>query len=420
MTYGVKAGALLALTLGCSTRSLILDLKGDGGRSGGIPFGGNVGTGGGEHRACVPGDDGPRDRAPPVAFDATMAPGAPVLIQRPAGPLGGAPRALAVADLDADGRPDLVVTGDEVVSVLVNVGAGGFAPRVDYPITAGSTSIAIGDVNGDKRPDIVVGGEGGGSVELLINSGEARFRNVALCLCGGLEPSVALGDLDGDGSLDIVLANRLGSDPSTSGDLVVLLNDDVSPFQQEPAHYAAGPQPRSVAVGDVNGDNHPDVVVAGVCSVSLLLNAGDGHLGEAVRYETLTGTVALADVDGDGDLDIVDTGHGGWSVDVLLNAGGGHFGAPSGNAVASPAQTAIGDLDGDGRVDLVVAEQAGDYGLGVLLGTGGGLFGTLLQYPPQLHGGYQAVVAADVDGDGKLDVATAGEKGVTVFLNRTP
>ena len=120
-----------------------------------------------------------------------------------------------MADLDADGRLDVVAAADALVSVLVNAGEGAFAPPVDYPITAGSTSIAIGDVDGDGRPDIVVGGDGGGSVELLLNTGGARFRNVALCLCGGLSPSVALGDLDGDGSTDVVVANRLGEDGKT-------------------------------------------------------------------------------------------------------------------------------------------------------------------------------------------------------------
>jgi hypothetical protein len=324
-----------------------------------------------------------------------------------------------MADLDADGRLDVVAAADGVVSVLVNAGAGTFAAPVDYPITAGSTSIAIGDVDGDGWPDIVVGGDGGGGVELLVNTGGAHFRNVALCFCGGLSPSVALGDLDGDGSTDVVVANRFGEDGSKSGDLVVLLNHEAAPLEHDPVHYAAGAEPRSVAVGDVNGDGRPDVIVASVCAVSVLLNAGDGRLADAVPYETVTGTIALGDVDGDSDLDIVDTGAAAWSADVLLNDGKGVFGAPSGHPAAASAQAAIGDVNDDGFADLVVPQGAGDYGFGLMLNDGAVHFGPLLEYARH-SGGYRAVALGDVDGDAKVDIVVAGGEGVTAYLNRSP
>jgi hypothetical protein len=420
MTYGGKGGVLLALALGCSTRSLNLDLRGEGGRVDGVPSGGHMGTGGAPPRGCFPEDDGASGRTAPVSFDGLFAAGAPTFVQAAPTPIAGSPGAIALADLDADGRLDVVVAADGILSVLLNAGAGALAAPVAYPITAGSTSIAIGDVDGDGRPDIAVGGEGRGRVELLLNTGGARFRNVALCLCGGLSPSVALGDLDGDGSTDVVVANRVGEDGRSSGDLVVLLNDDASPFKNDPAHYAAGGEPRSVAVQDVNGDARPDVIVAGVCGVSVLLNAGGGQLAHAVRYETVTGSITLADLDGDGDVDIVDTGTSAWTADVLLNDGKGVFGAPSGNPVASPAQTALGDLNGDGFADLVVAQGAAAFGFGIMLNDGGGRFGSLFEYARRSdHGAdYRAVAIGDVDGDASPDVVLAGGAGVTVYLNR--
>src|SRR3982751_3097587 len=209
-------------------------------------------------------------------------------------------------------------------------------------------------------------------------------------------------------SPDVVVANRFGEDGNKSGDLVVLLNHEAAPLEHDPVHYAAGTEPRSVAVADVNGDGRPDVIVASVCAVNVLLNAGGGRLADAVPYETVTGTIALGDVDGDGDVDIVVTGAAAWSADVLLNDGKGLFGPPSGHPAAAPAQAAIGDVNDDGFADLVVPQGAGDYGFGVMLNDGAAHFGPLLEYARHGGGGYRAVALGDIDGDAQVDIVVAG------------
>ena len=429
MTSGVKAGVLLAvlpvLTLACTTRRLSLELKGHDGHEGGFRGDGGRGDGPGRH-ACDPAADaGPGDENAPAAFAGNDTPGAPRLVARGSSALGAPARALAIADLDGDGRPDVVTTGvgtsgASTLSVLLNAGGGAFAPRADYSINGGATSLAIGDLNGDGRPDVVAGGEGGFGVEVLLNAGAGVLRGFALCACGGQSPAVALGDLDGDGRTDIVAGNRRETGQETSGDLVVVLNGGDDVFKNEPVHYGTGVDPRSVAVGDVNGDGRPDVVVGGVCGASVLLNAGDGTLAEPVRYETATGTVALQDLDGDGDLDIVNTGNFGWTVDVLVNAGGGAFGVAHANPVAHPMQTAVGDVNRDGRADLVVAEQSSDYGLAILLNEDGARFAHLFQYAPDTMGGYRALALADVDGDGSAEIVAAGDAGLSVFTIAAP
>jgi hypothetical protein len=245
------------------------------------------------------------------------------------------------------------------------------------------------------------------------------FRELAFCLCGGSYPTVALADVDANGALDMIVASRRGQDPDTNGNLVVFLNDGANLFAKAPNGYAAGAEPHSLAVGDVDGDGRVDVVTAGACGGSVLLNAGGGRLAGTTPYGSVRGNVILQDVDGDGALDVINTDRNRWTVDVLPNDGEGLFLMPIGNAVQSPVQTAVGDLNGDGRADLVVATETSDRGFSVLLNEGEGRFGAPLNYRVPDAPALVTMALADIDGDGRLDLAVTGDSSVTLFMNRS-
>jgi len=306
-------------------------------------------------------------------------------------------------------------------------------------------SIAIGDVNGDGHPDLVVadslqcGNCTNGGVSVLLGNGDGTFQAPVTYSSGGYNASsVAIGDVNGDGHPDLVIANQCQSIDQNGnclgpGEVGVLLGNGDGTFQAPITFNSSGYSSDSVAIADLNGDGHLDLVVANQCadtscvngSVSVLLGNGDGTFQAPVGYNSggyTTNSVVIGDLNGDGHPDLVVANEcqdnncsGGYLgiVGVLLGNGDGTFQAAvtynTGGYVAS--SVAIGDLNGDGHPDLVVANQCVDSNCangsaGVLLGNGDGTFQTAVGYS---SGGYIAasVAITDLNGDGKLDLAIA-------------
>ncbi len=227
--------------------------------------------------------------------------------------------------------------------------------------------------------------------------------------------SMAVGDLNGDGKLDLAVAN------SSSTDISVLLGNGDGTFQPATS-YGAGVGPWSVVVGDFNGDGKPDMAAANwggfTGSVSVLLGNGDGTFQTAANYGTgmFPVFVAVGDFNGDAKLDLAVANRGG--ISVLLGNGDGTFQRAVNYALFSrPQSIAVGDFNSDGKLDLLVADNAEPGGVAVLLGRGDGSF--------QLAGGYatgpypQSIAVRDLNGDGKLDVAVAAGSGaISVLLGK--
>jgi hypothetical protein len=341
---------------------------------------------------------------------------------------------VAIGDLDGDGRSDLAVANyglypnyGNTVSVLRNTSSGGgnvaFAAKVEYVTGTGPLFVAIADLNGDGSRDLAVAINGtsstaGNTVSVLSNLGNGTFVAEADYDTGSYPICVAIGDLDDDGWPDLVVPN-LGDSPDYIRRVSVLRNLGDGSFSAR-VEYAVGLNPRSVAIADLNGDSRLDLAVAneGSNTVGILSNLGDGTFLTRVEYGAIPATyVAVGDLDGDGRPDLAGPNYDGSdTVGVLRNLGNGTFSAKADYATgAGPSSVAIGDLNGDGRPDLVVS-NANSSNVSVLLNLGNGTFAAHIEYVT--GDSPYSIAIGDLNGDGSPDLAVANSDSGTVSILR--
>jgi uncharacterized membrane protein len=308
---------------------------------------------------------------------------------------------IVVADVNGDGRLDLVVangclgsncaTGS--VGVLLGKGDGTFEKVVTYSSGAASvfgSHVAVGDLNGDGKLDLAVATTGAGCgngcpqglVAVLLGKGDGTFNKAKNYSTGGFDAIgwVAIADVNGDKKPDLLVANYCATEcsfPPAQGSVGVLLGKGDGTFRAAKTYPSGGDGAVSVAVADLNKDGKPDLLVANcgplACgpgspggNVAVLIGNGNGTFKPAVRYLAANSpfNVVAADVNGDGNFDIVvsnwGTSNGGTndgSVTVLLGKGNGAFLPaqvfPSGGAEAP--SVAVADVNKDGRPDIVLA-----------------------------------------------------------------
>jgi hypothetical protein len=402
---------------------------------------------------------------------------------------------LVAGDFTGDGHVDLAVVNynGNSVSVLLGNGDGTFRPGVTYPAGLNPISIVAGDFNGDGKLDLATGNWGDGTVSVLLGNGDGTFQppvssepgiavdsivagdfarhgdldlavatvaNVTLLLgngngtfqpqlragtAAGASPfSLAAGDFTGNGRLDVAVANL------SSNNVSVLLGNSDGTFQPQ-VSYPVGPTPESIVAGDFNSDGRLDLAIlntnefggGGPGSVSVLLGNGGGTFQPQVAYSVgaYPGSIVAGDFARNGRLDLVVADADG--VQILLNNGDGSFQPAktvaagicgtlvAGNPLSISGALVTGDFNGDGKLDLAVA-NAVSHEVSVLLGNGDGTFLPATTFAAgftsqsSFFDASEALVAADFNGDGKLDLAVAdggspgsgqdAAGGVIVFL----
>ncbi|MEH1898042.1 MAG: FG-GAP-like repeat-containing protein [Nostoc sp.] len=333
---------------------------------------------------------------------------------------GTNPKSVTVADIDGDGKKDLVIanSGDDNISVLLNDGSGGFGTPTNYTVGVSPSFVAVADFDGDSKLDFVVTNSGDNNISVLLNDGSGGFGTPTNFTVGTNPNAIAVADFDGDGKKDLVVAN------SDDNNISLLLNDGSGGFGT-PTNFTVGTNPNAIAVADFDGDGKKDLVVANSNdnNISLLLNDGSGGFGTPTNFTVGTNphAIAVADFNGDGKLDLVVANSDDNNVSVLLNDGSGGFGTPTNFTVGTnPNAIAVADIDGDGKKDLVVA-NSGSANVSVLVNDGNGGFGTATKFTVGLNP--ESVALEDLNGDSKLDlvIANSDDNNISVlFANSDP
>ncbi len=307
-----------------------------------------------------------------------------------------------------------------------------FGPPVTYRVGNGPASVAIADINGDGKPDIIVANGQSNNVTVLLGDGRGEFRQSrgSPWPAGKSPNDIAIADFDGDNKLDLAFPNH------DSKFITVLLGDGKGGFDSAPHSpftVQSKPHPHGIAAGDLNGDGKPDLVVESWQEDKVEILFGDGkgdftipgpmfEVGRMPYYK-----VRVGDLNNDKKLDIVTTNFEGNSVTILFGNGKGTFTVLGDSAIAvpkSPFGVAIGDVNGDHNPDLAIVHYSGHStdpsadGLTILLGNGKGKFSIVRGSPLRVGSAPVSVALGDVNGDGILDIATAnsGSNDVSIFL----
>ncbi len=336
------------------------------------------------------------------------------------------PGHLALGDATSDGRIDVVAASGTNVTVLSGMGNGTLGTPTTLAVGNNLGRVAIADINGDGRPDLLILDWYQSTVTLYFRSASSYSAPVTLTVADS-PTAIAVADLNGDGKADLVVANGYVAGARVVGNTIQVFVGNGDGTFQAPVAYRIGDYAQALVLGDFNGDGKVDVAAAGFFgSVSVLNGNGDGTLATPVGYPTLLypSSLAVADLDGDGKLDLVVgyqdmPGELNPGLSTLRNLGNGTFAARVDLPVDLGSglwSVAVADFNGDGRPDIAAVARNDTY-VGVYRGVGDGTFLPALSVNVGVPG--YALAAADLNGDGQPDLVETSQVSnvVRVLIN---
>jgi len=358
------------------------------------------------------------------------------------------PAGISIGDINGDGKPDIVTAnaGTNTISVFLNTTPNGasipsFSAKTDFTAGNGTISVAIGDLNGDGKPDIVAVNQWSSTVSVFLNTTPTNATTPTFSArtdftTGSVPYYIAIADLNGDGKPDIVTAN------AGTNTISVFLNTTPNgasiPSFSAKTDFVTGSSCRWIAIGDLNGDGKLDVVTANYVdnNISVLLNTtvnGASTPSFSTNNLFTTGnnpaSVAVGDLNGDGKLDIIAANSGSSTVSIFLNTTSTGASTPTFSTKTDfttgtlPTPVSISDLNVDGKPDIVVGNY-NDNTVSVLLnmtstGASTPSFPTKVDFITGT--GPRGVAVLDLNNDGKLDIVTdnVNANTISVLLNTT-
>jgi|GEM_PF-4429013 len=329
----------------------------------------------------------------------------------------------ASADFNGDGFQDVATISNSTntMSVILGNGDGTLGARSDYTTGSSPFGIAIADLNGDGYPDIVITNFSANTISVFLNNGNGTFAVRADYNAQTNPRNITIADFNGDGRPDIATIN------TGSNTISVFLNNGNGTFAPQTG-YSTGNCAFGITSGDFDGDGRPDIAVTycsgGNYGIEVLINNGFSF-NPGVIYNFTTNSlnnmiITSTDFNGDGKPDIATTGGNDSSVSVFLNNGNGTFAAHVDYALGSVNQTSTiisADLNGDGKLDLALAEGSVANTLTTFTGNGSGTFSGRTAYSiGSANARLSGMAVADFNGDGKLDLAISDSSNKNIYI----